>query len=204
MNHSFTPVIALLSLKGGVGKTTLAMHLTMCLNNRCPCTAIDYDDEKSALRWAQHQNLPFTVLAGERDRLAQQVRHQQQNGLAVVIDTPPNNRELLTRAAMIATHIVVPISPTGMDIDRMMPPLELLRDVEATRGALDVAIVLNRWDGRKRLAREALTALQGFPVLESRIRGLTRYEEAFGTMPSHLEEYQAVLKELLHEPTTIT
>ena len=78
----------------------------------------------------------------------------------------------------------------------MMPPLELLRDAEAARGSLDVAILLNRWDGRKRLAQEALEALTSYPILDAKVRNLTRYEQAFGTVPSDLEEFAAVWQEV--------
>ena len=44
--------------------------------------------------------------------------------------------------------------------------------------------------------REALEALKGYPVLEHKIHQRVRYEEAFGTVPSYLEEYQAVWEEL--------
>jgi len=193
------PIYAVLSLKGGVGKTTTSMHFAACgAEEGAPVTVVDADEERSASRWAAHagDTLPYDVVPAERDRLAQQVRALENEGRTVIIDTPPNNREVLSRAGMLATSVVVPVVPTGLDIDRMVPTLELLRDVEATRGTLDVAILLTRWDGRKRLAREALGALVTYPVLEAKVRALTRYEEAFGTAPAYLDEYRAAWQEL--------
>lgn len=187
----------MLSLKGGVGKTTTAIHLAACATlKKRSVTIVDADEERSACRWASFETLAFEVIPSERDRLAQQVRDLEKDGRVVVIDTPPNNREVLMRAGMLATTVVVPVVPTGLDIDRMMPTLELLRDVEVTKGALDVAILLTRWDGRRRLAREAVAALGDYPVLESKVRALARYEEAFGASPAYLDEYLAVWKEL--------
>lgn len=191
------PIYSLLSLKGGVGKTTSTMHLAMSAKQAGKgVVVIDADEEHSALRWSTFTDLPFGVVGAERDRLAQQARSFEASGKTVFIDTPPNSREILSRTAMVSDGVIVPLIPTGLDIDRMMPTLELLKDVEATRGTLDVAILLNRWDGRKRLAHEALEALAKYPILEAKVRNLTRYEQAFGTVPTDLDEFGAVWREV--------
>ncbi len=191
-------IYAILGLKGGAAKTTTAIHLAACaaVDRRHHVTVIDADEERSASRWAEHAaDLPFAVVIGERNRLAQQARALEREG-SVFIDTPPNNREILTRAGMLATHAIVPVAPAGLDIDRLRPTLELLRDVEATRGELNVAILLCRWDDRTTLAREAVEALRGYPVLGARIRQLTRYAQSFGTSPAYLDEYAAAWSEI--------
>jgi len=192
------PIYTTLSLKGGVGKTTSALHLAaVAAAEGLPATVIDADEERSACRWAAHGALPFNVIPAERDGLARQVRTLAKDKRhVIVIDTPPNNREILTRAGMIADTCVVPVVPTGLDIDRLTPTLELLRDLEATRGELGVAILFCRWDERTILAREAADALADFPVLKTKIRGLTRYAQAFGDAPAYLDEYKAAWKEL--------
>jgi len=190
-------IYLLLSLKGGVGKTTTTMHLAMCTHEAGQqVTVIDADDEQSAYRWSTFTELPFKVVTLERDRLAQQAKSPEAAGETVFIDTPPNSREVLSRTAFVSSSVIVPLIPTGLDMDRMMPTLELLRDVEASRGSLDVAILLNRWDGRKKLAQEALEALASYPILDAKVRALTRYEQAFGTVPSDLDEYRAVWQEV--------
>lgn len=191
------PIYSLLSLKGGVGKTTATMHLAACAHSSGQqVIVVDADEERSAYRWSTFTTLPFEVVTVERDRLAQQARTLEEQGAAVFIDTPPNNREILSRVAMVSSSVFVPLIPTGLDVDRMLPTLELLRDVEATRGTLDVGILLNRWDGRKRLAQEALEALAQYPVLNAKVRDLTRYEQAFGAVPSDLDEFMAVWLEV--------
>lgn len=191
-------IVSVVSLKGGVGKTTTALHLAACAAQKERAVVIDADEERSASRWASTADLPFEVIPGERDRLAQQVRALTKNGAVIIVDTPPNNREILMRSSMVSDAILVPVKPTGLDVDRLVPTLELLRDVEATRGSLDVAILLTHWDRRKALAQEAVEALKDFPVLSSKVRDLTRYEQAFGTVPTYLFEYQAVWRELAH------
>lgn len=190
---------AIANLKGGVGKTTTAIHLAACAAGRSlPVTVVDCDTEGSATRWASHAGeLGFDVVANERNGLARQVgaltKGKRQ---AVFLDAPPNDREILIRAATIADVCVVSVTPTGLDVDRLMPTLELLRDVEASRRGLAVVILLTRWSGYQVLAREAVEALKGFPVLKARIRQLARYAQAFGALPRYLDEYRVAWREL--------
>ncbi len=191
------PVYVVTSLKGGVGKTTSAMFLaTISSWYDRETVLIDADEEGSSLSWAAHaEDLPFKVVKAERDGLLQQVKAYKDKGLNVFIDTPPNNREVLSRSSMIADYIIVPIIPTGLDIDRMMPGLLLLKDIQAVK-EVEIVILLNRFDNRKRLAQEALAALDAYPVLNSKIRDLTRYEQSFGTTPTYIFEYLRVWTEL--------
>lgn len=188
-------VVTVASLKGGVGKTTTAVHMAAYVSGGEPVVLVDADSERSALSWAELGELPFRVEEGHRDSLARQVRALARTSV-VIIDTPPNDREILHRASILGDHVLVPLKPTGVDVNRLRPTLELLRDVEATRGDLDVAILFTHWDGRKVLAREAIEALGRFPVLDTKIRDLTRYEQSFGAAPTYLLEYGAAWKEL--------
>jgi chromosome partitioning protein len=149
---------------------------------------------------ARRRELPFEVVAVERDRLARQARElegKKGDRRVVIVDTPPNDREVLRTAASVADRVVVPVAPTGVDVNRLRATLEVLLDVEATRGELDTSILLTRWDGRKRLAREAEELLGRFPLLDSRIRALTRYEDGFGGRPWYLEEYGKAWEEVI-------
>lgn len=191
-------IYAILSLKGGVGKTTSAMHLAaVAAEQGQRAVVLDGDEERSASEWARlADGLPFEVRPAERDRIARQARELKKEGYTVLIDTPPNNRDVLTRAANVATTCLIPLPPTGLDVNRMVATLELLRDVEASRGSLDAVLLLTRWDGRKRLAKEALGALAALPLLESRVRDLARYQDAFGSPPAYLTEYRSVWFEM--------
>lgn len=190
-------IVALVNLKGGVGKTTSAVYFATVAKKRGENPVVlDADNERSALEWAAAGELPFEVLEAERDRLARQARALEKEGRTVIIDAPPNNREILWAASAVASRVVVPLAPTGVDVNRLKATLEVLLDVEATRGELDTWILLTRWDRRKRLAREAEDLLIRFPLLDARIRALTRYEDGFGSRPSYLEEYEQAWTEV--------
>lgn len=185
-------IVAVVNLKGGSGKTTTALHLAACAPS--PVTVVDLDPEGSAIQWASHAGaLPFGIIPGERNGIARQVRALKGN---VILDTPPNDREILVRVAGLAKVCIVPVGCAGLDVDRLRPTLELLRDLQAERRGLDVEILLTRWDARTILSREAAEALKGYPVLKAKIRQLARYAQAFGVSPTYLEEYARAWKEI--------
>jgi hypothetical protein len=64
------------------------------------------------------------------------------------------------------------------------------------RGKALASVLLVRWHPNLLISRDMQAELQSrsYPLLENKIRDLTRYE-AF-TIPSYLEEYEGVLKEL--------
>lgn len=193
-------IIAIANLKGGVGKTTTAMHLAAVAERRGNTSVVlDADSERSALEWATTGDLSFRVERANPDSLARQARALEADGAVVIIDGPPNSRDLLWSAASVADRVVVPISPTGLDVNRLRSTLEVLLDIEASKKDMDTRILFTRWDGRKVLAREAETLLRDFPVMTSRVRALTRYEAAFGGMPDFLDEYEQVYRELQDE-----
>ena len=194
-------ILSLVSLKGGVGKTTSAMYLAACaLEDEMRPIVLDADEEASALSWAslahsRNQPLPWQVLAPDRNSLAKKARALEKEGYCVFIDTPPNNREVLTVAGMVSDLVIVPVSPSGVEMDRLKNTLALLENVEAARGSLTYAVLLTQFDGRQLLAAQATEALHGFSVFNSRIRDLARYK-TFGSMPSYMTEYRQAWDEI--------
>lgn len=161
-----------------------------------PVVVLDADNERSAFEWSVTGELKFNVERANPDGMARQARSLEQNSGVVIIDGPPNSRDLLWAAASVADHVLIPITPTGLDVNRLRSTIEVLLDIEASKDSLDTRILFTRWDGRKLLAREATEVLGDFPVMTARVRSLTRYEASFGTMPEYLEEYRNVWEEL--------
>ena len=187
-------VLSLVNRKGGVSKTTSSVYLAMCLHQRGkPVTGVDTDPERSWLKWSSAGVIPYPVIASDRDGLKRQVG--QLSGF-VVIDTPPNDGEVIYKTASISDEVIIPLAATALDVNRLASTLAVVADVEEMRGKPLASVLLTKWTTNFAISREVETALaeQKVPLLDARIRSLTRYQ-GFDT-PSYLEEYDKVLDEL--------
>jgi chromosome partitioning protein len=134
------------------------------------------------------------VIKGDKNTLARQIRSLQSEGV-VIVDTPPNNREILMMVGMVSDILIVPVSPSGIDIDRLVNTLSVLDNVQAARGEMTQAVLLTKYAKRRKLSQEAEAALSVLSIFDSKIRDLERYE-AFGGVPKYLEEYGAAWQEV--------
>ena len=187
-------VVSFVNRKGGVSKTTSSVYLTMCLHRAGKqVTGIDTDPEKSWLKWHAAEVLPYEVVEGDRDNLTKQIKGVE--GF-VVIDTPPNDGEIIYKAASISDEVIIPLAATALDVNRLASTLNAVADVEEMRNRPLASVLLTKWQDNLVISKEVEAALaeQEVPLLDARIRSLTRYQ-GFGT-PMYLEEYQAVLTEL--------
>ncbi len=194
-------IIAFASLKGGAGKSTLSMHLAAAMSKDRSVVVLDADEETSVWKWklmAEENGLrlPFDVQVASRNTLVRTARQLANQGHTVVIDTPPNNREILKTAALVANLVLVPVLPTGIDMDRLGTTIELLQEVEAAKPDFSWAVVLNRAEARRRLVREAKEALGEYPKLRNAVRSLAAYATVFGAVPTELAEFEALWEEI--------
>ncbi|HEY5139729.1 MAG TPA: ParA family protein, partial [Methylococcales bacterium] len=79
-------ILTVASYKGGVGKSTTAVHIATYFSKRFKVLLLDGDANRSCIEWAERGNLPFTV-ADERKAVRLIPDHE-----LIVIDTAARPR----------------------------------------------------------------------------------------------------------------
>src|SRR6516162_6805684 len=107
-------VLAILSQKGGAGKTTLALHLAVEAQRLGLTTAvIDLDPQASAASWGdgRQQESPVVVSA-QASRLNQVLSAAKEaDARLAIIDTAPHSESAALAAAREADLILIPCRP---------------------------------------------------------------------------------------------
>ena len=160
-------IVALLNQKGGVGKTTLALHLAgQWASQGRRVTVIDADPQGSALDWSQqraHERLPrlFGVIGLTRDTLHREAPELARDVDHVVIDGPPRVAGLVRSALLAADLALIPVQPSPFDGWASGEILKLLDEARLYRPDVAARFALNRCVPRTLIARQTVQALAG-------------------------------------------
>ncbi|ULN54795.1 ParA family protein (plasmid) [Mycolicibacillus parakoreensis] len=181
--------IAVANLKGGSTKTTTAAFVLHALAEAgLSVLGVDADGEnESLLAWSETGEWTVPVIGMPVSDL-----HRKLPGIAgdrydaLVIDTPPmkEQRGVVASAIRLATHVLVPLAPTGMEYARLAAVRELVDDAAALAPGEppQLAVVLTRTVANAastEVYRQLLTD-EGVRVLGPTVARLERYAQAFG------------------------
>lgn len=199
-------IYAVVNTKGGVGKTTTAVHLATMLTRQGKTLLIDGDPQASAASWAawRRDNANFepspttTCLAGkaiftEGKQLAAGFEN-------VVVDAGGRDSIGLRSALLLAQKAIIPIGASNLDaaaLTDLMTIVELARDYNAE---LDVRVLLTRVDPRTKDAAEMMGFLaeQNLVVLSTHVSERVAFRRAIGegAIVQELGRDQAAIAEI--------
>lgn len=171
-----TTTILVCNHKGGVGKTMLSVHLAAYAANLEPgrALAVDTDPQGSLARWRARTE--------GKEGTFPEVRHMRPAALrkewselaakyaVIVVDTPPSISEAVEAFAPLVSHIVVPVTPAGAELDA-------LRTTLANLPRERVRLVLNRCDAG-RGARVVRRVLESYGLPLSIVRDYVAFRDA--------------------------
>lgn len=198
-------IIAVTNLKGGVAKTTTAVHFAEYLRQYGETVLIDSDPNRSAIAWAgRNASDPnFHVISD-----VQMPRYGGRPCYVVDTQARPNTddlRELISTA----TVIVLPTPPSGDDLRVTAQTAELLSSVGSKIHRVLLTKVPVQPGSTRVLEAQKYLQDSGIPVFKTWIRQYMAYQDAFieGLPVSQFKnpksadawaDYQAVMEEILN------
>ncbi len=151
-------VMALASLKGGSGKTTLAGHLAVQAerDGAGPVALIDTDPQGSLSDWWNARGAQTPVFA--RTILAQLPRDiERMNRLGIrllIVDTPAATALTIAHIVKLADLVVVPVRPSPHDLRAAGATVDMVEQL-----GKPLFFVINGATPRARITMDAVTAL---------------------------------------------
>ena len=139
--------VAIISQKGGVGKTTAAIEIGFAAHQACFVTAIvDLDPQGSAANWAGRRKAEGpSVIGSQASRLGVILETLRQSGTDIaIIDTPPSAEAVAMQAAKLSDFIIIPTRPGGFDLEAIQSTLEMVELLTKPAAVLVNAIPTNR------------------------------------------------------------
>jgi chromosome partitioning protein len=128
-------VIACIGAKGGVGKSTIAISLSVCATD---CLLIDTDPQLSSGNWYREREaeLPELVKAKAGD-VAKAIAATKRR--FVIIDTPPHASEAIQEAAALADQLLIIVQPSILDLRAISSSVDIAKAVRKP-----AVLILNR------------------------------------------------------------
>jgi chromosome partitioning protein len=156
------PRIGLLAQKGGAGKSTLAVHLSVLAGD---AMLIDLDPQQSAAGWWRSRGAELPELATGSSAQLKQALAAITRGW-VLVDTAPHAEEDSRIVAQAVDLVVIPTRPAVFDLRAIAPTVEIVKRAKTRAVIVLNAVPPSRTVAESWLTTEARQELQtyGLPV----------------------------------------
>ncbi|MHA4894973.1 AAA family ATPase [Pedobacter sp. PWIIR3] len=155
-------------IKGGVGKTTVAVNFIQYLaeQHKRDILLIDADDQETATDYTAWRdatlegNLGFTAIKLTGDAIRSQMPNLKKKYDDIIIDTGGRDTKSQRAALIVADTYLVPFYPRSFDFWTVTKVQQLIEDIKSVNHELKVFAFLNRADLRSADNRDTAAALE--------------------------------------------
>ena len=182
-------ILSVTNLKGGVGKSTIAQNLAVCLTHSGKSVfLVDTDYElRTTSDWGSDrgeklQRIDFEAV--HQDNVTELVLKQSDNYDVVIIDGTPALFELSSKAILLSDVVFIPVIPSIEEVRTLERFMKRYKEAKMMKkkigGDVEAYIILNKYNQNLKIDREVEEILQDFelPVLKSKIAYRVAYREA--------------------------
>ncbi len=167
-------IISVASFKGGVCKTTTAVHFAAYFQTLAPTLLLDADTKtRSAIGWSKAgPGFTFKVAGiGQAAKLAKEYQH-------IVIDSgQAPSLDDLKSAIEDSDLLVIPVVPVRLDADGLVTTLRALKEINATGFRVLLARVAPHHEAKAKEIRQVLAEME-IPCFASEIPRMAVFEKA--------------------------
>ncbi len=176
--------IGISNLKGGVGKTTVAQNLAVCLAHvGYKVCIVDTDRNQNTISWIaeREEALPKILAVGLTDSkaLSSAVDQLDHDNDFVILDGTPSLSEMTTRIILASDLLIVPVLPSGHDIRSMQLFFERFEQAKEFRQDIPIYFFINQFSDNIKLHQSIRELLNDFGVgvMETRFNRRVAYAE---------------------------
>ena len=209
---SKTMVIVFVNSKGGVGKSTLAVHMTLWALDLGIATAlVDCDKQQSSSDWLIEAEPRMALrMADTPEDCVEKVVQLRQSHDLIIGDGPAGLDDVSRTLLLLADVAILPLTPSILDLRSLQQATAILKYAQTLNsGRPEGRIVLNKMRTRDSISAELRLAAptMGVAVASTHIRDLQAYRDAAGQATSVIRlgsrakpaamEIDALFRELL-------
>jgi chromosome partitioning protein len=166
-------IFSIQNQKGGVGKSTLSVHIAFELAKTFRVLLIDSDPQGSSRDWAaiRETEPPFSVVGMDRPTIHRDITKFTEDYDHIVIDGPPRVSELARSGILSADLIIIPVQPSPYDVWAAVETVKLIQEASVYKEKLKGVFAVNRKIVNTAIGREVGQSLSeyGLPVLKSQV-----------------------------------
>lgn len=177
--------IGVSNLKGGVGKTTVAQNLAVCLAHLgYKVCLVDTDRNQNSIEWSgvRDESLPQILTVGVIDAkaLTKNVDQLDKNNDFVVIDGTPSLSEMTTRVILASDLMLIPTLASAHDIRAMRQFVERYEQAKAFKEEIPAYFFFNQYSPNFNIHKNIRNILEqyGIPIMECYFKERVAYIES--------------------------
>lgn len=172
-------IVALANSKGGVGKSTVSVHLAAwCHERGRRVTLVDADVQGASSLWL-HEAVPEIPVFRLQtpDEILDQVPRLAVQFDVLVLDGPAGLSEVTRAILLLANLALLPCGPSALDLRAAQEAIRVVRQAQQIRGGPPQAVLVpNKLQVQYRLSQEMLAAAGSLGVP---VTGALRLRQAF-------------------------